>query len=405
MRTTADAPSSALGSTQAASFAIVVTLCITHGLNDLVQALLPAIYPVIKSAYHLDFSQIGLLTLAFQFTSSLLQPVVGTITDRNPQPYSLAAGMGSTLVGLLMLATAGTYGMLFFGAMLIGLGSAIFHPEAVRMARLAAGKRVGFTQSLFQVGGQTGSAIGPLVAAAIVVPAGQGSLVWFSGVVLVAMLLLARVGRWYASQGPKPSAAKAGGLGGGASLAPGVLLAVVVLFVLMFSKSAYTASLSSYYTFYMIDRFHVSVQASQLLLFLFLISQVVGSLIGGYVGDIIGRRAIIWISIVGALPFTLLLPWVDMTWTIVLTVVIGAVMASAFPAILVYALELLPGNVGMTAGLFYGATFGLGALSAAALGLLADWTSITIVYKLCAFLPLLGLLAWFLPPIESRIVK
>ena len=405
MRTTAAASAPALGPTQIASLSIVLTLCVTHLLNDLVQALLPAIYPIIKDAYHLDFAQIGLLTLAFQFTSSLLQPVVGMVTDRNPQPYSLVTGMGSTLIGLLLLASAHAYSTLFIGAMLIGLGSAIFHPEAVRMARLAAGRRVGLTQSLFQVGGQTGSAIGPLGAAAIVVPAGQSSLVWFSGVVLVAMLLLLRVGRWYASKGPQPSSAKPGGIGGGVSMAPGVLLAVVVLFALMFSKSAYTSSLSSYYTFYLIDKFHVTVQTSQLLLFLFLISQVVGALAGGYLGDIIGRRAIIWISIVGALPFTLVLPWVDMTWTIVLTMIIGAVMASAFPAILVYALELLPGNVGMTAGLFYGATFGLGALSAAALGMIADWTSIATVYKMCAFLPLLGLLAWFLPHIETRMVK
>jgi FSR family fosmidomycin resistance protein-like MFS transporter len=405
MRTTAAAPASGLGSTQAASFSIVLALCFSHFLNDLTQALLPAIYPIIKDAYHLDFGQIGLLTLAFQFTASLLQPVVGTITDRHPQPFSMAAGMGSTLVGLLLLATAQGYTTLFIGAMLIGLGSAIFHPEAVRMARIAAGKRVGFTQSLFQVGGQAGSALGPLLAAAIVVPAGQGSLAWFSGVVLVAMMLLTWVGRWYQSQAPKPTAPKAGGLGGGTALAPGVALAVLVLFVLMFSKSAYTASLSSYYTFYLIDKFHVTVQISQLLLFLFLISQVAGALIGGYLGDIVGRRAIIWISILGALPFTLLLPWVDLTTTVVLTILIGAIMASAFPAILVYALELLPGNVGMTAGLFYGVTFGLGALSAAALGKLADWTSIGIVYDLCAFLPLLGLLAWFLPPIEPRLVR
>jgi FSR family fosmidomycin resistance protein-like MFS transporter len=253
---------------------------------------------------------------------------------------------------------------------------------------------------MFQVGGQAGSAVGPLLAAAIVVPAGQRSLVWFSSVVLVAILLLAWVGRWYAAQSPTPSAAKSGGLGAGGSLAPGVALAVFILFMLMFSKSAYTSSLTSYYTFYLIDKFKVTVQASQILLFVFLIAQVTGALAGGYLGDRLGRRAIIWISILGALPFTLALPWVDLTWTIVLTIVIGAIMASAFPAILVYALELLPGKVGMTAGLFYGVTFGLGALSAAALGQLADWTSIETVYRLCAFLPVIGLLAWFLPPIE-----
>lgn len=399
--TTTAAPAAPRTSMRETAYPIVAALCFAHFLNDLTQALLPAIYPIIKETYALDFGQIGLLTLAFQFTASLLQPFVGMITDRRPMPFSLAGGMGSTLVGLLLLANATSYGMLFIGAMLIGLGSAIFHPEAVRMARLAAGARVGFTQSMFQVGGQAGSAVGPLLAAAIVVPAGQRSLVWFSGVVLAAMLLLAWVGRWYAALGPTPSGAKAGGLGAGGSLAPGVALAVFILFMLMFSKSAYTSSLTSYYTFYLIDKFKVTVQASQILLFVFLIAQVTGALIGGYLGDRLGRRAIIWISILGALPFTLLLPWVDLTWTIVLTIIIGAIMASAFPAILVYALELLPGKVGMTAGLFYGVTFGLGALSAAALGHLADLTSITFVYQMCAFLPLLGLLAWFLPTVEG----
>ncbi|MGD9806553.1 MAG: MFS transporter [Hyphomicrobiaceae bacterium] len=401
MRTTAAAPAASLPSVRGATYSIVAALCFAHFLNDMTQALLPAIYPIIKETYALDFGQIGLLTLAFQFTASLLQPVVGMITDRRPMPYSLAVGMGSTLVGLVLLATAHSYGMLFIGAMLIGLGSSIFHPEAVRMARLAAGNRLGFTQSLFQVGGQSGSAVGPLLAALIVAPFGQRSLIWFSVAVLIAMMLLAWVGRWYAALGPKTSGGKAGGLGGGGALAPGVALAVIILFVLMFSKSAYTASLTSYYTFYLIDRFQVTVQGSQLLLFVFLISQVVGALIGGYIGDIIGRRAIIWISILGALPFTLLLPWVDLGWTIALTIIIGAIMSSAFPAILVYALELLPGNVGMTAGLFYGVTFGLGALSAAALGQIADWTSIETVYRMCAFLPLIGLLAWFLPRLEN----
>ncbi len=399
--TTAAAPAAPRTLMRETAYPIVAALCFAHFLNDLTQALLPAIYPIIKETYALDFGQIGLLTLAFQFTASLLQPFVGMITDRRPMPFSLAGGMGSTLVGLLLLANATSYGMLFIGAMLIGLGSAIFHPEAVRMARLAAGPRVGFTQSMFQVGGQAGSAVGPLLAAAIVVPAGQRSLVWFSGVVLAAMLLLGWVGRWYSALGPSPSGAKAGGLGAGGRLAPGVALAVFILFMLMFSKSAYTSSLTSYYTFYLIDKFKVTVQASQILLFVFLIAQVLGALIGGYLGDRIGRRAIIWISILGALPFTLLLPWVDLTWTIVLTIAIGAIMASAFPAILVYALELLPGKVGMTAGLFYGVTFGLGALSAAALGHLADWTSIAFVYQMCAFLPLLGLLAWFLPTVED----
>jgi FSR family fosmidomycin resistance protein-like MFS transporter len=404
MRTTAAAPPPAQASTgssaQAAAFPIVVALCFSHFLNDMVQALLPAIYPIIKDAYNLDFGQIGLLTLAFQFTASLLQPVVGMVTDRHPQPFSMVAGMASTLVGLLLLATAASYTVLFVGAMMIGFGSAVFHPEATRMARLASGGRHGFTQSLFQVGGQAGQAAGPLLAAAIIVPAGQRSLVWFSGAVMLAMIVLGWVGRWSAAQARKPSAVKAPYIVGGA-MAPGVGLAILILFLLMFSKNAYTASLTSYYTFYLIGKFQVSVQASQLLLFLFLIAQASGALIGGYLGDRIGRRAIIWISILGALPLTLMLPFANLFWTAVLTILIGAVMSSAFPAILTYALDLMPSKVGMMAGMFYGVSFGLGALSAAALGYLADWTSIETVYRLCAFLPVLGLLAWFLPPVEQ----
>lgn len=400
MRTTAAAPPSPLASTQAASFPIVLALCFSHFLNDMVQALLPAIYPIIKDAYNLDFGQIGLLTLAFQFTASLLQPVVGMITDRHPQPYSMVVGMASTLVGLLLLATAASYLVLFIGAMMIGLGSAVFHPEATRMARVASGGRHGFTQSIFQVGGQAGQAAGPLLAAAIIVPSGQRSLVWFSGAVLLAMMLLGWVGRWAAALARKPAAAKVS-LGATHAAGSGVGFAVLILFLLMFSKNAYTASLTSYYTFYLIGKFQVTVQASQLLLFLFLVAQASGALIGGYLGDRIGRRAIIWISILGALPLTLMLPFANLFWTAVLTVLIGAIMSSAFPAILTYALELMPNKVGMMAGMFYGVSFGLGALSAAALGFLADWTSIETVYRLCAFLPVLGLLAWFLPPVEK----
>lgn len=397
MRTTSTA-APPLSSMQAASFPIVLALSFSHFLNDLVQALLPAIYPIIKDAYTLDFGQIGLLTLAFQLTASLLQPVVGMITDRHPQPFSLVAGMGTTLVGLLLLAYAGSYAMLLIGAALVGTGSSIFHPEATRMARMASGGRHGFTQSIFQVGGQAGSAAGPLLAAFIIVPNGQDSLSWFSAVALLAMGVLAWVGTWYRAQAPKPVAPKtSSAVSGSGGLAPGVFSAVLILFLLMFSKNGYTASLTSYYTFYLIGKFNVTVQASQLLLFLFLLAQVTGSLAGGYLGDRVGRRAIIWISILGALPFTLILPYANLFWTGALTVIIGFIMASAFPAILTYALELLPTRVGMTAGLFYGVSFGLGALSAAALGHLADMTSIETVYRLCAFMPLLGLLAWFLP--------
>jgi MFS transporter, FSR family, fosmidomycin resistance protein len=379
-----------------ATFSIVLTLSLAHLLNDMMQSLLPAIYPLIKEAYGLDFGQIGLITLAFQLTASLLQPVVGMFTDRRPQPFSLVAGMAATLIGLIVLARAGSYPMLLIGAALIGTGSSIFHPESTRMARMASGGRHGFAQSLFQVGGQTGQALGPLLAAFIVVPRGQASISWFSLVALVAMLMLLQVGQWYKRQSPAPVKARLAGGGAGSSRA-NVALALVVLVLLMFSKNAYTASLSSYYTFYLIDKFSVSVQVSQLLLFLFLVAQAAGSLIGGHLCDRFGRRAIIWFSILGAVPFTLALPFASLFWTVVLTTIIGMIMASAFPAILVYALELLPGKVGMIAGLFYGVSFGLGALSAALMGGLADLTSLTTVYRLCAFLPLLGLLAWFLP--------
>jgi len=387
-----------------ATFSIVLALSFAHFLNDMMQSLLPAVYPLIKESYGLDFGQIGLITLAFQLTASALQPVVGMITDRKPQPYSTVAGMGCTFVGLIVLAHAGSYPMLLVGAALIGTGSSVFHPESTRMARLASGGRHGFAQSLFQVGGQAGQALGPLLAAFVVVPRGQGSISWFSLVALFAMLVLLQVGTWYKRQAPQPVKPRmsGGAAGAAAPRAAGAAFAITILFVLLFSKNAYTASLSSYYTFYLIGAFGVPVQSSQMLLFLFFVAQALGSLIGGHLGDRIGRRQIIWFSILGAMPFTLILPFANLFWTAVLTIIIGMIMASAFPAILVYALELLPGKVGMIAGLFYGVSFGLGALSAALLGELADLTSITTVYRLCAFLPLIGLLTWFLPVIERR---
>ena len=399
----ASPPEATSPAVQTGVFSIVVALSFAHLLNDMMQSLLPAIYPLIKESYGLDFGQIGLITLAFQLTASLLQPLVGIYTDRRPQPFSLVAGMGCTLLGLIVLAHAGSFAMLIVGAAMIGTGSSIFHPESTRMARLASGGRHGFAQSLFQVGGQAGQAIGPLLAAFVVVPHGQASLSWFSLVALVAMLLLLQVGRWYQRQSPAPvKPRKASAAGAGDQVPADVVLAVALLITLMFSRSAYTASLGSYYTFFLMAKFQISVQTSQMLLFLFLGSQALGSLLGGHIGDRFGRREIIWFSILGAVPFTLILPFANLFWTAVLTVIIGMIMASAFPAILVYAMELLPGKVGMIAGLFYGLSFGLGAVSAALLGELADITSVETVYRLCSLLPLLGLLTWFLPDIERK---
>jgi MFS transporter, FSR family, fosmidomycin resistance protein len=379
---------------------VVLALSFAHLLNDMMQSLLPAIYPLIKASYGLDFGQIGLITLAFQLTASLLQPVVGMITDRNPQPYSAVIGMASSLAGLVVLANATTFATLLMGAALVGTGSSIFHPEATRMARAASGGRHGFAQSLFQVGGQTGQAIGPLLAAFVVVPYGQSSLAWFSAVALLAMVVLFQVGTWYRERALKPQPAVSAAAVPVAAVS--VALPVIVLVALMFSKSAYTSSISTYLTFFLMEKFKLPVQSAQMLLFVFLVSQVVGSLVGGHVGDQVGRNKIIWFSILGALPFTMLLPYASLEVTIVLTMVIGMVMASAFPAMLVYAMELMPGKTGTIAGIFYGVTFGLGALSAAVLGRVADATSLATVYQICAYLPLIGLVAWFLPKLEAR---
>jgi len=386
------------------TFAILASLSICHLLNDLNQSLVPAIYPILKTSYHLDFAQIGLITLAFQLTASMLQPVVGIVTDRRPMPYSLPVAMGFTLVGLLMLAVAHSFGAIIVAAGLVGVGSSVFHPEASRVARLASGGRHGFAQSLFQVGGSTGSAIGPLLAAFIVVPHGQGSIAWFSGVALVAILMLTNVSFWYRSR--RAPARRGGFVQGIESLhslsRPKVLGAIAVLVALLFSKNIYTASLSSYYTFYLIQKFHLSVPDAQIHLFVFLGAVAAGTFIGGPIGDRIGRKPVIWFSILGAAPFALMLPYASLMWTGVLTVMIGFILASAFSAILVYAQDLLPGRVGMVAGMFFGFSFGLGGLGAAALGELADHTSIYFVYHVCSFLPLIGLLAALLPNLERR---
>jgi FSR family fosmidomycin resistance protein-like MFS transporter len=350
----------------------------------------------------LDFGQIGLITLAFQLTASMLQPVVGMVTDRHPQPFSLPVAMGCSLIGLLLLSVAHNYSMILLAAALVGLGSSVLHPEASRVARMASGGRHGFAQSLFQVGGSTGSAIGPLLAAFIVVPRGQGSVAWFSAAALLAMLLLTNVGFWYSrrlTQRPTGSGSARGAAYAVLSRKK-VLGAIAILVALLFSKNVYTSSLSSYYTFYLIHKFGLSVQSAQVHLFVFLGSVAAGTFVGGPIGDRIGRKPVIWFSILGAFPFALMLPYANLLWTGILSVAIGLILASAFSAILVYAQDLLPGRVGMVAGMFFGFSFGLGGLGAAALGQIADWTSIDTVYRVCSFLPLIGLLTAFLPNIE-----
>ncbi|MGH7513599.1 MAG: MFS transporter [Gemmatimonadales bacterium] len=380
---------------------VLLAISFCHLLNDMMQALLPAMYPMLKAAFHLDFGQIGLITFTFQLTASLLQPVIGLYTDHHPKPYSLMAGMGFTFVGLLLLSATRTYSGLLAAAGLVGLGSAVFHPESSRVARMASGGRHGFAQSLFQVGGNTGSAIGPLVAAFVVLPRGQGSVAWFSAAALIAILVLWRVGGWYRRHRAPTAAASAAAAQAHPALPPAkVRLALGVLIVLIFSKYIYLTSISSYFTFYLIHRFGLSVQSAQLHLFAFLAAVAAGTIIGGPVGDRFGRKLVIWCSILGVLPFTLALPYVGLAWTGVLSVLIGFILASAFSAILVYAQELVPGKVGLISGLFFGFAFGIAGIGAAVLGRLADHTSIEFVYRLCAYLPALGLLTAWLPAIE-----
>jgi len=377
----------------------VISLC--HLLHDMMQALLPSMYPLLKVNYHLSFGQIGLLTLTYQFTASLLQPLVGWYTDRHPQPYSLTIGMGVTLVGLLLLASAHRFEVLLVAAAFIGMGSSVFHPESSRVARRASGGQHGLAQSLFQVGGNTGSAIGPLAAAFIILPFGQSSLAWFALAALTAAALLWGIGGWYRRNTPPRPVSSTTKL----HIHPGltrrqVAVSMAILLSLIFSKYFYLVSLTSYYTFYLIQKFHVSMQSAQLYLFLFLGAAAAGTLVGGPVGDRLGRKYVIWVSILGVLPFTLLLPYVNLFWTAALSVLIGFIIASAFSAILVYAQELLPGNVGMVSGLFFGFAFGMAGVGAAVLGWLADRTSITFVYHVCAYLPAVGLLTGFLPDLE-----
>jgi FSR family fosmidomycin resistance protein-like MFS transporter len=388
-------------STGQTAFTVLVAISFCHLLNDMMQSLLPALYPMLKTSYALTFGQIGFLTFTFQLTASLLQPLIGSYTDRKPRPYSLAAGMAFTLAGLLLLSMATSYGLLLAAAALIGTGSSVFHPESSRVARMASGGQHGLAQSVFQVGGNVGSAVGPLLAAFIVLPHGQSSVAWFSLAAMLGMFVLFNVGSWYKSHGLARIKTRAAGEA--SPLSPRkVAVAIAVLLALIFSKYFYLASLTSYYTFYLINRFHVPVQSAQLHLFIFLAAVAFGTIIGGPLGDRVGRKYIIWASILGVLPFSLLLPHANLFWTTVLTVPIGVILASAFPAIVVYAQELLPGRTGTVAGLFFGFAFGMGGIGAAVLGKLADTVGINAVYDVCAFLPLIGLLAALLPDVEHR---
>lgn len=379
----------------AASLAVLYAVSFCHLLNDVMQSLLAAVYPMLKHDYGLDFWQIGLLTMAFQVTASLLQPFIGHFTDKHPVPYSTSIGMGSTFIGLMMLAYATSYSVLIVGAACVGIGSAIFHPELSRIARLASGGRHGFAQSLFQLGGNFGTALGPLLAAFIVLPRGQQSIAWFGAIALVGMAILWKVSQWGATaRSNSGNQLRAAGL---IHSRRRTAVALTVLALLTFSKNVYMASLTSYYTFYAIHTFDVSVQQSQLMLFAFLGACAAGTILGGLFGDQFGPKMVIWFSILGCLPFTLALPYADLNWTIALTVVIGLILSSAFPAIVVFAQELVPGRVGMIAGIFFGFAFGMAGIGAAVLGIVADARGIDYVFKICSYLPFLGLLTVFLP--------
>lgn len=383
------------------AFGILGAISFSHLLNDMIQSLILAIYPLLQSEFSLSFMQIGLITLTFQLTSSLFQPLVGHYTDKHPLPWSLPIGMCFTLSGLILLAVAGNFTAVLVAAALVGTGSSIFHPESSRVARMASGGRHGLAQSIFQVGGNFGSSLGPLLAALIIAPYGQGNVAWFGLAALLAIVVLLQISRWYAAQHriakSSPPVKVIGPLERNK-----VILAISILLILIFSKYFYMASISSYYTFYLIDKFGLSVQNAQIHLFAFLFAVAAGTMIGGPVGDKIGRKYVIWGSILGVAPFTLILPYASLYWTGVLTVIIGFILASAFSAILVYAQELLPGRIGMVSGLFFGFAFGMGGLGAAVLGVLADHTSIELVYKICAFLPLLGIVTIFLPNIRHK---
>jgi FSR family fosmidomycin resistance protein-like MFS transporter len=382
-------------------FPILLALSFSHLLNTM-QSLIPSIYPMVKESFHLSFSQIGLITFTFQVSASIFQPLVGSFTDKRPQPYALAVGMCFTLLGLVLMSVADHFNIVLLSVGLIGIGSAVFHPEASRVARMASGGKHGMAQSLFQVGGNAGSSLGPLLAALILLPYGRFQVIWFSLVALLAILILSWVGGWY-KQKLGTVVSKSGAVAQESTLPKGtIVLSIGILLLLIFSKYIYMASISSYFTFYLIDKFGVSIQSSQIYLFAFLFAVAAGTFIGGPVGDRIGRKYVIWISILGAAPFALLLPYVDLFWTGVLSCIIGLILSSAFSAILVYAQELIPGKVGMIAGLFFGFAFGIGGIGSALLGTLADKTSIEHVFWICSFLPLIGLLTGFLPNLEKK---
>ncbi|WP_207510987.1 MFS transporter [Longitalea luteola] len=388
---------------QTTVYSILFTISFTHLLNDMMQSVIPAIYPLMKDNFQLSFTEIGLITFTFQVTASLLQPFVGHFTDKTPRPYSLAIGMSFTLAGLISLAFASSFIAILISVSLIGMGSSVFHPESSRVAHLASGGKKGLAQSIFQLGGNAGAAIGPLLAALIVVPYGQFNIIWFAFIAILGIIVLFRVGTWYKGHLISKSKNKTVAVPANhkALSKTKVITSLGILLVLIFSKYFYMASMSSYFTFYLIDKFHVTVQQSQIYLFIFLASVAAGTLLGGALGDRFGRKYIIWISILGAAPFTLLLPYANLFWCGVLSVIIGLIMSSAFSAILVYATELVPGKVGMIAGLFFGFAFGMGGLGSAVLGKLADITSVGYVFKVCAFLPLIGFVTGFLPNIEQ----
>jgi FSR family fosmidomycin resistance protein-like MFS transporter len=391
----------------ATAFKVLAAISFCHLLNDMMQSVIPAVYPILKEAFRLNFRQIGLITLTVQMTASLLQPFVGIYTDRRPTPYSLPVGMGFTLSGLLLLSIAPTFGMILLAVALVGVGSSVFHPESSRVARLASGGQHGLAQSLFQVGGNAGSSLGPLLAALVVLPGGQRTIAWFSLAALIAMVVLTRVGAWYkgvAAMGGKAAAALDEVRHPQLSRRR-VGVALAVLMALVFSKYFYLASLTSYYTFFLMSRFHLPVRSAQIHLFIFLGAVAAGTFIGGPVGDRIGRKYVIWWSILGILPFTLVLPYANLFWTTVLTVIIGLILASAFSAIIVFAHDLVPGRIGAISGLFFGLAFGMAGIGAAVMGWLADATSIAFVYRVCSFLPAIGVLTVFLPNMETGYKK